>query len=256
VDTEDEERTRALSFLRETDRRAADTWEAIPGGAVLLTPRFPLVWDGNHVQLDGRWAGTAEELDAALERALGSTGLGHRMVVCEHVEDAQRLAPGLARLGYVRQGHLVMALRRPSERTPSVLVEDVPVGAVAPVRATAGGDPPPGGDRVVAQILGWGEQVHERLADRWLAAFCDGVPAACARVISDGAVGQVEDVTTLPEQRNRGLATSVVLGGIDRLRAEGVELVLIVVDEDNGPLGLYTSLGFDPLALLTRFRKS
>jgi ribosomal protein S18 acetylase RimI-like enzyme len=75
-------------------------------------------------------------------------------------------------------------------------------------------------------------------------------------VISDGAVGQVEDVTTLPELRGRGLATSVVLGGIDRLRAEGVGLVLIVVDEDSGPLDLYTSLGFDPLALVTRFRKS
>ena len=255
MSTPETDRARALAFLHETDVRAADRTEPFPGGVALLTDGFPGVWDANSVRLQGPWTGTAEELHAALSKALAGRGLAHQMVATHDEEDARRLSPGLQTLGYEAETHTVMALGHEPNRTASAPVEDVHIRVVSPIRATAGSDQPPEDDAVVDQILRWGVQVHERLGDRWLAAFDDGVPAACARVISDGSVGQVEDVTTLPSRRNRGLASSVVLGGIDRLHAEGVALVLIVVDRDSGPLTLYRDLGFDPLTTLSRFRR-
>ena len=246
---------RALSFLHRMEVRAVDRVEAFPCGASLFTDGLPLVWDANHVHLRRPWPGTAGDLHAELRKALDERGLAHQMVVTHHEEDARRLEPGLRALGYVREVHAVMALRRKAGRTASAPVEDVHIQVVSAIRASAGSDLPPESDEAVDQILRWGRQVHERLGDRWLAAFADGVPAACARVLSDGSTGQVEDVVTLPQRRNAGLATSVVLGAIERLHAEGADLVLIVVDRDSGPLALYRDLGFDPLTTITRFRR-
>jgi ribosomal protein S18 acetylase RimI-like enzyme len=253
VDPSAPDRGRALAFLREADRAGAERVEDFPGGAMLLTPRFPRLWDANHVRLDRAWDGTGAELHAAADLAMGHAGMEHRLLICEDEADADRLAPELAALGYARESHLVMALRRPSARAAVVVVEDVPLGAVGPIRAAIGYEAD-GEEQVVRQVLEWGAHLHEIQGDRWLAAFSDGSPVACARVLSDGDTGQVEDVATLPGARERGFASSVVLGGIDRLRAEGVQLILIVVDRDVGPVGLYRDLGFDPLALLTRFR--
>ncbi len=250
------EADRALAFLHHADVRAADRTAPFPGGVALVTDGFPGVWDANYVRLQEQWMGTAQQLHAALREAHDRRGLAHQMVATHHEEDARRLAPGLHTLGYQDETLTVMVLAHESSRTASAPVEDVHIRVVGPIRATAGSDLPPEGDAVVDQILRWGLRVHERLGDRWLAAFDDGVPAACARLISDGLVGQVEDVTTLPSRRNRGLAGSVVLGGIDRLHAEGVELVLIVVDRDSGPLTLYRDLGFEPLTTLIRFRRT
>ena len=255
MEADDPDRSRALAFLRDSDRAAAGRVADFPGGVMLLTPGFPRLWDANHVRLDRPWSGTAAGLHAAVDQAMGEADLHHRMVVCEDEADAERLTPVLRELGYAREDHLVMAVRRPSARQAPVAVEDVPVGAVGPIRAAIGTEAA-GEEEVIRQVLGWGLHLHKRLADRWLAAFENGSPAACARVLSDGLVGQVEDVATLPHLRGRGLATSVVLGGMDRLHAEGVELVLIVVDRAMGPVLLYRQLGFDPLALVARFRRS
>jgi GNAT superfamily N-acetyltransferase len=254
VEPADPDRTRALAFLRAADRAGAERIEAFPGGAVLLTRRFPRLWDANHVRLEHAWGGTGADLHAAVESAMGAAGLEHRMVVLEDESAADRLTPELAGLGYRREDHLVMAHRRPSARQAPVEVEDVPVGAVGPIRTAIGAEAA-GEEEVIRQVLAWGVHLHATLGDRWLAAFCDGAPVACARVLSNGAVGQVEDVATLPGRRGRGFATSVVLGGLDRLQAEGVELILIVVDRQSGPVVLYRRLGFDPLAVLSRFRR-
>ena len=255
VSAHEDYRGRALAFLREADRRSASRIEPFPGGAALLSPSFPLVTDANHVRLDGPWGGTPEELDRELELLCEAAGVSHRMVVQDDEGDAERLSRGLRRAGYRRERHVVMALRRAPDRSAPVAVEDVPVGAVAPVRAAVAREQPVAADQVVEQLLAWAEHLNESLGDRWLAALADGCPAACARVLSADGVGQVEDVATAPEQRGRGLATSVVLGGIDRLQDEGIELILIVADADAWPRELYAKLGFDPLAEVSRFRR-
>jgi predicted GNAT family acetyltransferase len=64
---------------------------------------------------------------------------------------------------------------------------------------------------------------------------------------SDGTVAQVEDVYTVPEERNRGHARKLVTKATEVARASGHELVFIVADADDWPQHLYRRIGFAPI---------
>lgn len=251
-----DERQRALALLRETAEACAERLERFDGGALAAHRRFPLLWDANHIRLSGPWPGDAGAVDARLGRAEEAAGLHHRVVVVDEDGDAQRLAAGFSALGYRRDEQVLMALRRPPDRDAPVAVEDVPLALCRGIREATVRDHPELGDDVVAQVLDHDAHLHETLFDRWMAAFRDGRPAACARVLSRGGVGQVEDVATLSEARGHGLARSLVLGGVARLRAEGCDLIVIVCDAQGFPRDLYGRLGFDVIGAIRRFRRA
>ena len=69
------------------------------------------------------------------------------------------------------------------------------------------------------------------------------------------ALGQVEDVATLREARQRGLARAVVSAAIAASREAGHEHTFIAADADDWPQLLYTRLGFEPVGRLAWFRK-
>jgi predicted GNAT family acetyltransferase len=60
-------------------------------------------------------------------------------------------------------------------------------------------------------------------------------------------VGQVETVGTVPQHRERGLASAVVLAAAEASRRADHELTFIVADADDWPWRLYERLGFDPI---------
>lgn len=252
----EEERTRVLAFLRDAEELAAERSAPFPGGTVLVQPAYPLIWDVNHVRLDSPWPGHAEDLDTAVERASRAAGLEHRMLAVADSREAERLTPGLAELGWRREQRVVMLLARAPDRAPAALAEQVPAAGVAGIRTAILREAPEVGHEAVRQVLAWEQQTALAAAGQWLAAFADGRPAACARVLFQDGVGQVDDVATLPEMRGRGLAASVVLGGIAALRADGVECIAIVADAHGGPRELYAKLGFDPVALTSRFHRT
>ncbi len=255
MDDPDSPRSRALRLLRLGEDEAATRRDPFPGGVILRHPQCPLVWDANHIRLDVPWGGTARSLHAEVERASAAVGLAQPMLAISHEAEVERLAPGLVALGYTRAERVVMAQLRPPDRDPEVHAEDVPVGAVAGLRTAILEEAQPVHDEAIRQVLAWELHLAEVLGTRWLAAFADGQPVACARVLSRDGVGQVDDVATLPEMRGRGLASSVVLDGVARLRAEGAGLVVIVAEADDGPRELYAKLGFDPVACISRFHR-
>jgi predicted GNAT family acetyltransferase len=74
-----------------------------------------------------------------------------------------------------------------------------------------------------------------------------GSLAAITVLYSDGSVAQVEDVYTVPEERNRGHARALVTKAVEVARAVGYELVFIVADADDWPRHLYRRIGFEPV---------
>lgn len=252
----DDEREGVLAFLRESAEACAERVERFDGGALLTHLRFPLLWDANHLRLSVPSDVTAEGLDARLGRAEEAIGLHHHVVIVDAEGEARRLAPGLAALGYRRDEQVTMVLRRPPDREAPVAVEDVPLALCRPIREAMVREEPELGEAVAAQVLDHDAHVHARLGDRWMAAFQRGRPVACARVLSRGSAGQVEDVGTLREARGNGLGRSLVLGGVARLRAEGCETIAIVADGRDFPRELYGRLGFDVVSTITRFRRS
>jgi predicted GNAT family acetyltransferase len=87
---------------------------------------------------------------------------------------------------------------------------------------------------------------------RFFAVELDGEVVSYSDLYVNGADAQVEDVGTLPEQRNRGHATAVVLGAIAAAREAGAEFVFLVADAHDWPKELYGRLGFDEVGHYTK----
>lgn len=73
----------------------------------------------------------------------------------------------------------------------------------------------------------------------------DGTPGAPCVLYERDGIGQVESVTTMPERREEGLASAVVMAAARASRERGDELTFIVADGDDWPWRLYERLGFD-----------
>jgi ribosomal protein S18 acetylase RimI-like enzyme len=221
---------------------------------MLVDLTFPRMWDANHIRLEDRWEGSAEELADQGKRRARELGLGHCMITTADDWEASRLGPPLRVAGFRPERHVVMAHRGSAPRVGGHSVEDVPIDATAAVREAILRESPFGDDDTVDQVLAYQRTVHRRIGDSWMAAFDEGrVGATCRRIARDG-VGQIEDVGTLPDLRRRGLASALVLAGLARLRSQGEELCLIVADDGSQAAELYHRLGFEDIAAVTRFR--
>ena len=82
---------------------------------------------------------------------------------------------------------------------------------------------------------------------RHFAARVDGEVASGADLYSDGRTAQVEDVSTRPAFRGRGLASAVVLHAVREALAARHDFVFLVADDADWPKQLYARLGFEPL---------
>src|SRR4029078_5679572 len=80
----------------------------------------------------------------------------------------------------------------------------------------------------------------------------DEIVAMCELYVR-GSMAQIEDVNTLEEFRNRGLARAVVQRAADEARQAGAETVFLHALDDGVPKELYAKLGFDPIGYVWSF---
>jgi ribosomal protein S18 acetylase RimI-like enzyme len=95
--------------------------------------------------------------------------------------------------------------------------------------------------------------IGERVRARFFGAVVDGEVVSYSDLYHDGADAQIEDVGTLPEHRDRGYASAVVLTAIEAARSDGAEFVCLVADANDWPKELYGRLGFDTVGHYTKF---
>ncbi|MEJ7715015.1 MAG: GNAT family N-acetyltransferase [Thermoleophilaceae bacterium] len=248
------ERERALTFLAAVDDDAVERTAPFPGGKLLVDLTYPRMWDANHIRLEGRWAGSAEELAEEGKHRSRELGLGHCMITTADDAEAARLGAPLRVAGFRPERHVVMVHRGGAPEIELGQVEDVPIDATAVVREAILRESPFGDDDTVNQVLAYQSSVHDRIGDAWMGAFHEGRVAATCRRIARNGVGQIEDVGTLPQLRRRGLASALVVAGLDRLHGQGEEMCLIVADDGSQAAELYHRLGFEDVAAITRFR--
>lgn len=254
-----DDRARALGFLHAVDLAAAQHVETVaPGLVAVRHDGTPLLWDANHLVVAEPDGLSARELSHAAERLRREAGLGHRMVVVPDEAEARRLRRGFARQGWDLERHLVMALRRPPDRAPTAAdVRALPFEALDGSRAEFLRTEPWGrSEDVVRQVLHRDRQLARAAQDRGFAAFQGDHAVAFCRLLadSDTAVGQVEDVATLPRHRGHGLARAVVSAAVRASRDAGHRLTFITADADDWPQVLYRRMGFDDLTVIHRFR--
>jgi ribosomal protein S18 acetylase RimI-like enzyme len=247
---------RCLSFLREIDRRAAGRQVPFRFGTAYLREELPSVWSRNYLSLEHDLdEATAELLAAEAERVLGEAGVAHRKIEVFDADAGERLAPGLAKLGWQVECDVVMVATRPPDREGNLsVVDEVTHEELVAVWAEANRSEGHIDDENVIDQLAEGKRVLASAIDvRFFGARADGEIGAYCELYSLGGTGQIENVLTLERHRNRGLAQALVLKALATSRAAGNDLTFLLANRDDWPKELYRKLGFDEVGLIHDF---
>ena len=235
--------TRALGFERAQQLRAGATSTPHPLGRLARHPGHPGYWSLNELQVQQPPPGLdAPAIVRAADDAQGH--LPHRRVFVDDDALGAGLAPALTTGGWTCTRDVYMALRRPPDRAPNATAREADFETLLATKQALLGETVSGYER---DVIAAGTRAMATPGTRFVVADHEGTPAAYATLYSDGAVAQVEDVSTQPRARGHGLARAVVQHAVDLARADGHELVFLVADADDWPRELYARLGFDPI---------
>jgi len=246
---------RAFALMDRIDERTAEWLEPTPYGPVVVHTRLARVHDLNFLRAEEPGDATAGELAAEAQRVQGAAGIGHRRVNVRGEEQRERLEPQFVGLGWEPQRFVLMVQRRGPDRPAEHEVREVDEPTLRPLWAEGISSQPWASEPLVQQILEHRRDVGKAIPTRLFAAEADGRLAAHVELYSEGGVGQVENVLTLPDYRGRGLARSLVLHAVAESHAAGNDFTFLVADADDWPQRLYEKLGFETVGRYARFLK-
>jgi GNAT superfamily N-acetyltransferase len=102
--------------------------------------------------------------------------------------------------------------------------------------------------RYAGQVaLGW---QPESVLQRYL-ALLDGEPVAMSALFLSGGVAGIYEVVTVPQQRKRGLATSIMRATLDGARQRGYRIAVLQASPMGEPV--YRRLGFSELCRFSHY---
>lgn len=240
-----EELARAYRFLARGDMGGTRV-EETPSGRAVFTDELPRRFDGNYLWVD-RYA-EPEDLAEEAER--------HRrpLIFVPDPEIGDRLAPWFEEQGWRVDRHVVMAqLREPDREADLSLVRELREEDLRAARKQVLAGFSWATDEVLAQIFAAKRLIGERVRARFFGVVLDGEVVSYSDLYQDATEAQVEDVGTLPEHRNHGYASAVILAAIGAARGDGAEFVFLVADAQDWPQELYGRLGFDTVGNYTKF---
>ena len=235
---------RSYDFMARGDMSGTRVAES-PFGRAVYTDELPQRLDGNYLWVD---RGDAEELVAEAAR------LERRLIFVPDPELGDALAPWFEEQGWRIDRHVVMAqLREPEREADLSLVREVSEPDLREARRRVLENEPWATPAVLEQIFAAKALIGERVRTRFFAVELDGEVVSYTDLYLDAGDAQIEDVGTLPEHRNEGHATAVVLAAIAEARKAGAEFVFLVADAHDWPKELYGKLGFDVVGHYTKF---
>jgi predicted GNAT family acetyltransferase len=148
-----------------------------------------------------------------------------------------------------------MALRRGQDRASSSDgAEEVDLATLRPaLEIVLRREPWATTEEIVRVLADFRGELQRHAGARFFCARIDGEIAAMCELYIRGSIAQIEDVNTLEEFRNRGLARAVVRHAAEEASASGAELVFLHALDDDWPKDLYARLGFDPIGHVWSF---
>jgi GNAT superfamily N-acetyltransferase len=240
-----DELARSYGFLARGDMGGTRVVES-PFGRAVYTDELPRRLDGNYLWVDR----TAEPEELVAEAAR----LERRLIFVPDPAIGDALAPWFMEQGWRIDRHVVMAqLREPEREADLSLVREVSEPELREARKRVLANEPWASPDVLDQIFAAKALIGERVCTRFFAAELDGEVVSYSDLYLDGTDAQVEDVGTVPEHRNHGLASAVVLRAIAEARRAGAVFVFLVADAHDWPKVLYGRLGFDEVGHYTKF---
>jgi len=259
VDTNDLLRA-ALDFQRTWVETGADVTQTAYG-AILRAPRYPRVYMANLAVVERLPPGGVEVVLADLDAAFEGTEVGHRNVVFEDAQVAFENQEAFAARGFRALGDLTMArLGLPACITnPDLAVREVVTGSAAGdhrrlrMRLFEGLGYAPEESRQLYEI------VRERgalLGQKDYVGYFQGTPAGTVSLWPRGRFGLIQDVATMPEFRNRGVARTMLFDVSKRALSERCEYTLLFTDLFDSPQVLYKTLGYFPVGEVRSFLRA
>jgi GNAT superfamily N-acetyltransferase len=257
-----DELERALELDRRVALRGAQRTVEIPEGWVVLHDQLARVHMLNMLLLA---VPLPAELDAAAVQSLADRWLGHlghRFVRIDDAPGAARLTSNLLAAGWQRQRTVFMVLRtdaraaRVDPRARQVSEAELDALMVANFEHHDYGADTSAqlvrelvqaqrAMRTGTQALGFGAGENGGLQSMTTLFMDPDV---------DGArVAMVEQVGTLPDYRERGLARAVVSAAVAAAGEWHADLITVPADADDWPQLLYAKLGFEPIGIQVSF---
>ncbi|WP_240794997.1 GNAT family N-acetyltransferase [Rhodococcus zopfii] len=93
--------------------------------------------------------------------------------------------------------------------------------------------------------------LRSECASTFVVGYLAGEPVAGAEIHLAAGVAGLYGVVTLETHRRRGFGTAVTLAAVERVRAAGVERVVLQASEDGAPV--YERIGFTPVGTYTEY---
>lgn len=264
------ERDELLAFELALDEQVCDEVHRESWGRLYLSRSAPLIWDANWVGIEAVGL-TLAQLVAIADDALGGEGYGHRTVCLLDQADGHRVGVEMEaaaadwprweveRTRYMvwRGGALDPGL---AAGDAEVGVREVPLAEIEGLRRTLiaeetvpTGVPEP--QATVDQLFEIDTRYGAAGGDRWFTAPTAGEPRSCCRLLSDGRIGQVEDVGTREDSRERGYAKAIVQAAVAAARADGDAPIFLTAEAADWPQLMYAKLGFETVGDLTILRR-
>ena len=245
---DDENRTRALAWIRHEPEALCEHIEPWEHGTVYRTARYPRYSNLNVVCVTGGSDLDAGELSAFVARSLA--GLEAYRVECEDADQAEPLRRDMEALGFVSM-RLAWLRFEGAPAEPGAGVAEVPYDEVEPLRAAWQGEDYPGVDST--EYLAQAREVRLKLGVRTLAMYEGPRAVAFAGIEPGRDEFEVAALYVTPECRGRGRGTALALAAI---AAGGpARDVWICADDEDRPKELYERLGFAPVLTTTRFMR-
>jgi GNAT superfamily N-acetyltransferase len=240
------ERARIEAFSRWLERATSTRSEPWRFGTALFNDDFPNRWDSNFLLVERPLGqATVTELIAESDRVQGQ--MRHREIVVPDEAEGARLAMAIGEHGWEVDRVVVMALRREPDREPMAIpIDEATFDEVRPliIEITRRAHPSTS-EEDAAMLADFRRVLVENAGARFFIARVAGELAGYCELYMHDRIGQVEDVNTLEEFRNRGLARAFVLRAAREARDRGADLVFLMADANDWPRQLYGKLGFD-----------
>lgn len=232
-----------------------------PYGAVVRDMRHPRIFMANLAIVARVPRGGVDEILADLDAAFEGTGVLHRNVLFEDAQIAFENQETFAARGFRPMADLTMArVGLPAcIANPDLAVREVGAGAAEDdyrrlrMRLFEGlGYEHEEAEQLYAIVRERGA----RLGERDYVGYHQGVPAGTIALWPRGPFGLIQDVATMPEFRNRGVARTMLFEISKLALSERCEYTLLFTDLFDSPQGMYKTLGYFPVGEVRSFLRT
>lgn len=236
---------RAIRWERDNLALAAGSTAEHPLGLWIRNRDQPQMWAMNQLYVEGRRPElTAEGLCTELDRGLA--GASHRQAAVTDDATGRRIADDMRSAGFSATSLGVLLLdREPPGPDPARPAREITEEEHRALEARLHAAEPriPVADRPIV-LEGHAHMRATIPGTRSFAGLAGDEPVCQTTLFCHGGVGQPEDVGTLPEHRGKGVAAAAVSLATREALVAGSDLVFILCSLSDGPLALYSQLGF------------